>query len=171
MMWRDKPLRLTIFNTAFPIIYKAVEGKSLGRFDRLRRKKKAEVKGTSQALVEPKPVSFLEKICGDDKETYEALQNTLILDPKKVDVSIKDAAEAAKKYEKNKDTLRAVVMYRLAGGLALHEGNVERVVEYFTEAQRLQPKEKFTILKVPDKAVEKAQEYYKQVGKPASTGT
>ncbi len=121
--------------------------------------------------MEVKTVSLLEKVCGDDKETYEALQNTLILDPKKVDVSMKDAAEAAKRYEKNRDTIRAVVMYRLAGGLALHEGDVDRVVEYFTEAQRLQPKERFTILKVPEKAVEKAQEYYKQVGKPAAAGT
>lgn len=139
----------------------------MGRFDRLRRKKKADAKAAPTAPLEPKTVSLLEKICGDDEETYEALRNTLILDPKKVDVSMKDAAEAAKRYEKNKDTIRAVVMYRLAGGLALHEGNVEKVVEYFTEAQRLQPKEKFPILKGPEKAVEKAQEYYKQVGKAA----
>jgi len=138
----------------------------LGRFDRLRRKKKTEPTSVNATPVaEVKTVSLLEKICGDDKEVYEALQNTLILDPKKVDVSMRDAAETAKKYEKNRDNVRALVMYRLAGGLALYEGNEEKVVEYFTEAQRVQPKERFPILKVPDRAVEKAQEYYRQIGK------
>jgi hypothetical protein len=169
MMWRDKPLRLPIINTVFLIVWKCAEGEVLGRFDRFKRKKKNEAEPAPTGTVEPRSVSLLEKICGDDKETYEALQNTLILDPKKVDVSMKDAAEAAKRYEKNRDTIRAVVMYRLAGGLALHEGNAEKVVEYFTEARRLQPKEKFPILKLPDKAVEKAQEYYQQVGKAAGT--
>lgn len=141
----------------------------MGRFDRLRRKKKEETKPGGAKPDETKTISLLERISGDDKETYEALLNTLILDPKKVDVSMRDAAETAKKYEKNKDPVRALVMYRLAGGLALYEGNLEKVVEYFTEAQRLQPKEKFPILKVPEKAVEKAQEYYRHVGKPAGS--
>ena len=141
----------------------------MGRFDRLRRKKKEETKPAVATPVETKTTSLLERICGDDKETYEALLNTLILDPKKVDVSMRDAAETAKKYDKNRDAVRALVMYRLAGGLALYEGNVDKVVEYFTEAQRLQPRERFPVLKVPEKAVEKAQEYYRQVGKAAGS--
>jgi hypothetical protein len=51
--------------------------------------------------------------------------------------------------------------YEVAGGLAIYEGNVKKVVEYYTEAQRILGRE-YPILKNPEKAVVLAQEYYKK---------
>jgi hypothetical protein len=128
----------------------------LGILDRFRKKEKtiAEVETTA---VETE----LEKLCGDDKETYEALLNAMFLYPKKVDVSMKEAAENAKKAEKEKDLAKAGLWYRIAGGLAIYEGNVKKVVEFFGKNEEVLGM-KHSILKNPEKAVEIAQEYYKK---------
>lgn len=134
----------------------------MGRFDRLRRRPKEEKK-PQEGKAQPTTVSTLERVCGEDKEAYKALFNTMLLDPKRIDISMKDAVENAKKAEKEKDAVRAAFMYRIAGGLAIYEGDVSKVVEYFAQAQRLQPNEEFPILKNTEKAVAKAQECYKQL--------
>jgi hypothetical protein len=128
--------------------------------DRFRRKKKDEgkelVAETSQGITE------LEQLCGDDKEAYEALYDTMLLDPRKPEMSMKEAAENAKKSEKEGDLVKARSWYEIAGGLAIYEGNVKKVVEFFSECERISPDTKYTILKNPENAVEKAQEYYKK---------
>jgi hypothetical protein len=53
-------------------------------------------------------------------------------------------------------------LYEIAGGLAIYEGNVEKVVEFYSECERLSPDKKYPILKNPEKAVAKAQEYYQK---------
>jgi hypothetical protein len=125
----------------------------LGLLDRLRRKGKS---AKTEELA-----SELGKLCGDDKETYEALLHSMFLDPRKIEISMKDAAENAKKYEKAKDLLRAKISYEIAGGLAIYEGNAKKVVEYFSECERLSNL-KYPILKNPEKATAVAQEYYKK---------
>ena len=127
----------------------------MGLLDRFRKKKKIDVETA-------KIISELEHLCGDDKETYEALLNTMFLDPRKVGTSMKEAAENAKKFEKAKDFVRARTLYEIAGGLAIYEGNVKKVVEFFSEIEKISPDTKYAILKNPEKAVAKAQEYYKQ---------
>ncbi|MCL6578483.1 MAG: hypothetical protein K6T73_03740 [Candidatus Bathyarchaeota archaeon] len=131
----------------------------LGIFSRFRKGKEKEKKANVQPVQQK---SELEKLCGDDKETYEALLNTMFLDPRKTGTTMKEAAENAKKFEKAKDFVRAKVWYEIAGGLAIYEGNVERVVEFFSSAEKLSPNARYTILKNPQKAVAKAQEYYKK---------
>ncbi|MEM3536356.1 MAG: hypothetical protein QXF44_01120 [Candidatus Bathyarchaeia archaeon] len=131
----------------------------MGLLDIFRRKKKGEAKTTN---VEVKQMTELEKFCGDDKETYEALFNVMFLDPRKVGVSMEEAAENAKKFEKEKDFIRAKLWYQIAGGLAIYEGNVKKVVEYFSKCEKLAPGASYPILKNPEKAVAKAQEYYKK---------
>jgi len=126
----------------------------LGLLDRFRRKKK---KGSEKA----RQVTELEQLCGDDKEAYEALLNTMYLDPRKIETSMKDAAENAKKFEKEKDFIKANTWYRIAGGLAIYEGNVKKVIEFFGESQKIAGVE-YLILKNPEKAVAMAQEYYKK---------
>ena len=126
----------------------------LGLLDRFRKKKKVDIE-TAKTITE------LEQLCGDDKETYEALFNTMFLDPRKVETSMKEAAENAKKSEKEKDFVKARTWYEIAGGLAIYEGNVKKVVEFFSEIEKISPDTKYTILKNPEKAVAKAQEYYK----------
>ena len=129
----------------------------LGLLDRFRKKKKEEID-----METKKTITELEQLCGDDKEIYEALFNTMFLDPRKVGTSMKEAAENAKKFEKAKDLVRARTWYEIAGGLAIYEGNVKKVVEFFTECEKISQDTKYPILKNPEKAVEKAQEYYKK---------
>jgi hypothetical protein len=133
--------------------------KKMGILDRFRKKKEEQKETETQT---EKTITQLEEFCGDDKETYEALYNTMFLDPGKITISMKEAAENAKKFEKEKDFVRARTWYEIAGGLAIYEGNVKKVVEYFSECQKLSPNTKYSILKNPEKAVAKAQEYYKK---------
>jgi len=109
-------------------------------------------------------LTTLEQICGSDKETYQAL-SYMFLDPRKIDVSTKQAADKAKKAEKEKDLTSARMWYEVAGGLAIYESDTKRVVEYYGGAERITG-EKYLILKNPDKAVAKAQQYYKQYLQP-----
>lgn len=129
----------------------------MGLFDKFRKKKEETVVAKSETKI----VTELEILCGEDKETYEALRQTMFLDPRKIETSIKDAVENAKTFEKAKDLLRAKIWYEIAGGLAIHEGNVKKVIEYFSECERLSGV-KYPILKNPEKAVATAQEYYKK---------
>jgi len=128
----------------------------LDRFRKKKKEEKVEVKSTTTMITE------LEQICGDDKETYEALLNTMFLDPAKIGISMKEAAENAKKSEKEKDFLKARIWYEIAGGLAIYEGNVKKVEEFFNECKKISPDRKYQILKNPEKAVAKAQEFYKK---------
>ena len=129
----------------------------MGLLDRFRKKKEKKVNiETKETITE------LEQLCGDDKETYEALRHTMFLDPRKVETSMKEAVEKAKKYEKEKDFVKARAWYEIAGGLAIYEENVEKVVEFFSEIEKISPNTEYSILKNPEKAVEKAQEYYKK---------
>jgi len=127
----------------------------LGLLGRFRKKTKIDVE-----LARPR--TELEQLCEGDKETYEALINTIFLDPRKIGTSMKEAAENAKKSEKAKDFTRARVWYEIAGGLAIYEGNVEKVVEYFSASEKIPPDRKYLILKNPEKAVAKAREYYEK---------
>lgn len=122
--------------------------------NKLRKKEKTETAG--------KTVTELEEICGSDKETYEALVNTLVLDPRKIGTTTKEAVENAKKAEKDKDLMKTRTWYRIAGSLAIFEGNTKKAVDYFAECQKYSPDEKFTFLKNPERAVAKAQEYYRK---------
>jgi len=125
----------------------------LGLLDRFRKKKDV---GPAKIITE------LERLCGNDKETYEALIHIMFLDPRKIGTSMKEAAENAKKFEKSNDFVKAGVWYEIAGGLAIYEGNVKKVVEFFSESEKISPNRKYPILKNPEKAVAKAQEYYKK---------
>ena len=124
---------------------------------RLRRRgeKKSDVEREEK-------VSELEQLAGNDRETYEALFSTMFLDPRKVETSLKQAADNAKKSEKDGDMARAGMWYEVAGGLAIYEGNVKKVVEHYTDAARVTGRQ-YLILKNPEKAVAVAQEYYKNV--------
>jgi len=124
---------------------------------KFRKKKKEEGK----PLEETKKPTQLEMIC-DDKEIYEALYNTMFLDPRKIGISMKEAAKKAKEFEKSGDLTRARMNYKIALGLAIWEGNVKKVVDFAEKLQKISPNTSYSILKNPEKAVAKAQEYYKK---------
>ncbi len=129
--------------------------------DFLGRSKKKEAKVFPAQKQFTNVPSELERLCGDDKESYEALAHTMFLDPTKIDTPMKEAAEKAKKFEKEKNLNRARTWYDIAGGLAIHEGNIKKVSEYFSESERISGK-KYPIVEIAEKAVAIAQEYYKK---------
>ena len=126
-------------------------------FEKLRRKKKEKV----PVQEAKKTVTELEEICGEDKEVYEALLETMFLDPRKIGVSMKEAEERAKEFEKSGDLIRTLIWYKIAGGLAIHQGDAKKVKQNFGKCQELSNKG-YKILEIPERAVEKAQEYYKK---------
>jgi hypothetical protein len=136
----------------------------MGLLDIFRRKKREEEKMTEPQKI----ITELEQICGDDKETYEALVDTMFLDPPKIGISMKEAAEKAKDFLRSKDLIKARLWFKIAGGLAIYEGNVKKVIEYFSECQKISPNEQYPILRNPEKAVAKAQEYYQKYLKRVS---
>jgi hypothetical protein len=130
-------------------------GMTLGLLRRLGKKKVELVSETYGSISE------LEKLCGDDKVSYEALQHTMFLDPRKISTPMKVAVENARKFEKEKNLGRARIWYDIAGGLAIYEGDARKVMELFNESERISGM-KYPILKDAEKAVAKAQEYYKK---------
>jgi len=125
----------------------------------LRRR---EIKKETKELPEEKVgVTDLEKLCLDSPDVFRALKNTMFLDPRKIDVSLEEALSNAKELEKAKDTVRAAVWYKIAGGLAIYSGDVSKVKEYFGKYAKLTGK-KPKILEVTEEAVKKAQEYYQK---------
>jgi hypothetical protein len=128
--------------------------------DRFRKGKKAEE--TREEAKTAKQLDELEQLCGDDKETYEALVDTMFLDPRKITISMKEATDDAKRFEKAGDLVRARISYEIAGGLAIYEGDAQKVTEYFGKCQRILPDAKYRIMKNPGKAVSIAQEYYRK---------
>lgn len=131
----------------------------MGILDKLRRKKKKEKVKMEEVKMEPTP---LEQICSDDKEVYEALCDTILLYPSKVEVPIEEAVEKAKGFEKQGDDTRAAVWYKIAGGLAMWKGDVKKVKQYFTKCAKLTPNRNYSILENTERAVEKAQQYYQK---------
>jgi len=127
----------------------------LGFMKRFGKKEQKMVFQTSRTM------SDLEQLCGDDKQAYEALEHTLFLDPRKIGTSMKDAAENAKKFVKERNLGRARIWYDIAGGLAIYQGDVKKVMEFFSESEKISGL-KYPILKDTEKAVAKAQEYYKK---------
>lgn len=136
------------------LIYRRLD---LGLLDRFRKKKDEKIH-----IETPKMVTEFEQFCAEDKETYEALVNAMFLDPRKIGTSMKDAVETARKFEDAGDFVRAKIFFEIAGGLAIYEGNTKKVVEYFSKCEKLSPNTKYLILRNPEKALAKAQEYYKK---------
>jgi len=121
-----------------------------------KTKKVEEEKSTVESSLDDFEDAFKNK-----PELADALKNTMFLDPRKIDITLKDAISRAKEMEKREDKLRAAVWYRIAGGLAIYEGNISKVKEYFGKYAELTGKMP-KILKIAEEAVKGAQEYYKK---------
>ena len=130
-------------------------------FGKKKDEKKQTVQTAEKTVEKPQKVSELEQLAGDDKMSYEALAQVMFLDPRKIETSMKQAVDNAKKAEKDGDIARAGMWYEVAGGLAIYEGNVKKVAECYGEAHRVIGRD-FKILANPEKAVALAKEYYKR---------
>ena len=127
----------------------------------LRRKEKRRVnveekKSSEAERAEPD----LKEICKDDPEAYEALYDTMLLSPELAGKSSEEVAKEAEKQEEKGDIFSAAAKYRIAGGLAIYEGDIEKVKRYFSKYAELTGRS-MKILEIPERAVEKAREYYR----------
>ena len=130
-------------------------------FDWFRRRRKApEAEKSSEKEGVEKAEPDLKAICSDDPEAYKALFDTMFLTPDRIGKSSDDAAGEAEKREEEGDIVGAAANYRIAGGLAIYEGDVEKVKRYFGKYAELTGR-KVKILEIPERAVEKAREYYR----------
>lgn len=131
----------------------------MGFLDRFKKKKEKVIAPKVKAVK--KIATDLEIICSDDKEAFGALYNTMLLEPRKIRVSIEEAVKRAENSEKSGDIITAVVWYKTAGGLAIYQGDVPKVKKYFGKCKKLS-NENYKILEIPERAVKKAQEYYQK---------
>lgn len=125
-------------------------------------RKKEEVKEVKE---EPKKEKTpLEELCASEPEIYEALYHTMLLDPRKIGTSLEDAIKNAKEAEGNEDKTKALYWWGIAGRLAIFERNLSKVKECFGEYAKLDPKSNPKILEpeITERAIKKAQEYYKK---------
>lgn len=127
----------------------------MGLLDRFR-KKKEEVK----IIESPKEETEFDRFFSKDPDVYDALKDFMFLDPRKIDIDLKEAEKRAGEFDKAGDKIRARVWYKIAGQLAIYEGNISKVKKLFKKYQELNPNVKLKILEIPDKAVKMAQEYY-----------
>jgi hypothetical protein len=115
-----------------------------------------------QKTSEKPTLTDLEQICGEDKEVYEALFETMYLDPRKVRYTIDQAVEVAKEFEKQKNLRRARVLYDIAGGLAIYQGDVAKVKLFFGKSAKLNPDYPYPILNVTERALSRAKVFYEK---------
>jgi len=116
-----------------------------------------------EARPEKAGMTELDKICGDDKEACQALWQTMFYDPRKIGATLDDAAKKAADFEKKGDKEQARKWYHIAGGLALWKDDAPKVKQYFTKCMKLAPEMEYELItKIPEKAVAKAQEFYKK---------
>lgn len=123
-------------------------------FKRFRKEREEAPTPVGQAIKKTE----LEEICGNDKEVYEALLWTLHFDPRRLGTIEK----AVKKAEESGNPMEARNWYHQAGQLALYQGNIGKVKQFFGKCKELFPAGHYKILEIPERAVAKAQEYYER---------
>jgi len=126
-----------------------------------RSKKKGGKKEEEKVKAVVRQPSLLKVLCGEDKELYNALSYALLINSPEW-ILIEEVLEKASKKEEAGDLDGAGLEYRTAGQHSLFTGDVEGVKKYFGKAQELTGKE-YLILKMPERAVSKAKEYYQKL--------
>ena len=112
--------------------------------------------------MEKAKLTELEDLCGEDKQVYEALKETMYLDPRRIKMTIDEAERKAKEFEKEKNFHRARIHYDIAGGLAIYEGNAAKVKQFFAKSAKLNPDYPYPIINMPEQAIVKAKEFYEK---------
>jgi len=131
---------------------------SLGIFG--RKKKPSE--------TETRQKTLLEELCKDDKELYETLNHTLLLNPdQSMAEGIQFNVDKAQEYENNKDATKARIAYQAAGEISLYEGKLTQAQKFFKKAAEVDPDyahrgifEYFGNKDNAERALAVAQEYY-----------
>jgi hypothetical protein len=99
-------------------------------------KKKNQTPSTGNPLGNPEPMvlSKLQELTGSDAEMYQSLSRLLFVDPKKITTSLEEAVSQASTFDSSGNKTRAEVWYRIAGGIALYQGDAEGVRKFFEKA-------------------------------------
>ncbi len=90
----------------------------------------------------------------------------MFLDPAKINLPLEGILAETQEFEKNGNTVRAEVGYRIAGGISIHKGDSEGVKTYFSKAASLTGNarpEYRTIAKRAREAVDIARKYYENI--------
>ncbi len=126
-------------------------------------------RGKAQASpkADPEPMSSrLQEIAGSDTELYQAMSKLLFLDPKKITMPLEEVLSQASQMESSGSRIRAEVLYRIAGGIALYKQDSEGVRKFFDKASSIagdsRPEYK-TMAKRAEDAVNVAKKYYESV--------
>ena len=133
--------------------------------ERIRPRKKEIEEKKEEKVVARKP-SALELVCGEDKEVYEALKEALPF--KRPSDPVDELLKKASASEEAGDPLGiAGQYYRTLGQISLADGDVEGVKGHFKKAQELTGKT-YSILEIPERAIEVAQRYYQSQSQSSS---
>ena len=121
----------------------------------------------ASTAVDAEPVSTrLKEIVGSDAELYQVMSKLLFLDPKKITMPLDEVLKQASQMESSGSRMRAEVLYRIAGGIALYKQDSESVRKFFEKASSIagdsRPEYK-TIAKRANDAVNVAKKYYESV--------
>jgi len=109
----------------------------------------------------------LRELCGGDSELFGAMSRLMFLDPKRIMIPIDSVLKEAQVQEAQGNKLRAEVGYRIAGGIALSNGDADGVNQYFSRAVSFagdSHPEYQIILKRSSEAVAIARKYYEEFG-------
>lgn len=123
--------------------------------------------------AERKQKTLLEELCKNDKELYDALNRTLLLNPdQSLTEGLQFNLDKAQEYEKNKDSTKARIAYQAAGEISLYEGKLAQTQKFFKKAAEVDPGyahrsifEFFNKKDNAERALAVAQEYYAKTKK------
>jgi len=142
-------------------------------FGIFRKKEKEEKKGA--AAAQPAQKTLLEELCGDDRELYEVLSRTILLNPEiTAKEGINSFVEKAQEYEKTGDYIRARIAYQVAGEISLYEGKLAQIQKFFKRAAEVDPDyvnrklfEYYSKKENAERALAVAQQFFTKAGKRA----
>lgn len=101
------------------------------------RKKKEE---EQTELKQPAQITLLEELCGNDRELYEVLSRTILLNPKTaVNEGTNSYAEKAQTHEKEGNHTQARIAYQMAGEISLYEGKLQQAQRFFKKVAEVDP--------------------------------
>jgi len=119
--------------------------------------------------------TLLEELCGDDKELYEVLSRTILLNPERIEKEgINSYLEKAQEFEKAGDYVKARIAYQAAAEISLYDGKLAQAQKFFKKAVELDPKgpyrkvfEYFNEKENAERALAVALQFYGKTGRPA----
>lgn len=135
-----------------------------------RRKEKAKKAATKQI---PEQKTLLEDMCGKDKELYEALSRSILLNPETAaKEGVNSYVDKAEEFEKAGNHVKARIAYQAAGEISLYEGKLSQVQKFFKKAAEVDPKSPFKKMfdfyskkENAERAMGIAREFYAKAGK------